>query len=261
MPQDYDNASASPHLSILGTPAVKQVDFQCIDRTFEDRRSIDTHHDVWPFQTHSSVIRRSPLVGTKASSCNAETLANAHSLHRKIPWRLSPTQKLRHRRRLRRVDNLVNVLDTALQRQQAAIASSSSAGSAPQGLSAQQAEAGSRFQAAGTAGAIAAANQSSSNTSTSTSTSKIPAGEKLPTHTAHGVQEPHPTRTLSEEAQLAGGTIKGILHWKASMPSETEMLPRDKYTIFDKKVRGFRKGVHKLPKWTRVSQRLNPPGF
>lgn len=39
------------------------------------------------------------------------------------------------------------------------------------------------------------------------------------------------------------------------------MLPRDKYTMFDRKARGYRKGVHKLPKWTRVSQRLNPPGF
>jgi hypothetical protein len=57
------------------------------------------------------------------------------------------------------------------------------------------------------------------------------------------------------------GTTKLIERWKAEMPTEAEMLPRDKYTMFDKKVRGYRKAVHKLPKWTRVSQRLNPPGF
>lgn len=55
--------------------------------------------------------------------------------------------------------------------------------------------------------------------------------------------------------------MKLLARWKTDMPTEGEMLPRDKYSIFDKKVRGYRKSVHKLPKWTRVSQRLNPPGF
>lgn len=85
------------------------------------------------------------------------------------------------------------------------------------------------------------------------------------------------------------------------------MLPKDKYTLFDKKEKTYRKGIHsmfvsalsllhslhggcenqvangldspfacllsseyarmlttfflELPKWTRVSQRVNPPGF
>lgn len=59
------------------------------------------------------------------------------------------------------------------------------------------------------------------------------------------------------------------------------MLAKDKYTIFDRKERKYRKGIHsmsrpdmevlafvyqadmitELPKWTRLSQRLNPPGF
>ena len=30
------------------------------------------------------------------------------------------------------------------------------------------------------------------------------------------------------------------------MPTEAEMLPRDKYSIFDRKVRGYRKGVHSM---------------
>lgn len=32
--------------------------------------------------------------------------------------------------------------------------------------------------------------------------------------------------------------------WKAEMPTEAEMRPKDKYTFFDKKEKGFRKGVH-----------------
>jgi len=65
---------------------------------------------------------------------------------------------------------------------------------------------------------------------------------------------------LSEHARHEG-TIKLIERWKAEMPTEQEMLPRDKYTMFDRKAKGYRKGIHKLPKWTRMSQRLNPPGF
>lgn len=71
------------------------------------------------------------------------------------------------------------------------------------------------------------------------------------------------------------------------MPREEEMLPKDKYTLFDKKEKSYRKSIHsmsisrsdgicrpggffdlilinlspELPKWTRVSQRVNPPGF
>lgn len=48
-----------------------------------------------------------------------------------------------------------------------------------------------------------------------------------------------------------------------SLPKENEMLPKgecsdgmllmaDKYTTFDPKARGYRKGIHKVPKWTKV---------
>ena len=84
-------------------------------------------------------------------------------------------------------------------------------------------------------------------------------GEMVPEFTEHGVQIPGAT-PLSTQASMQG-TIKLIERWKAEMPTEQEMLPKDKYTIFDKKERKYRKGIHKLPKWTRVSQRLNPPGF
>lgn len=71
----------------------------------------------------------------------------------------------------------------------------------------------------------------------------------------------YPSRTPLGDAARGAGTIKLIERWKTEMPTEQEMLPRDKYSMFDKKARGYRKGVHKLPKWTRLSQRLNPPGF
>ncbi|PSS28349.1 hypothetical protein M430DRAFT_94374 [Amorphotheca resinae ATCC 22711] len=58
-----------------------------------------------------------------------------------------------------------------------------------------------------------------------------------------------------------GITTKAVERWKEEMPIEQEMLPKDKYTIFDRKEKKYRKGIHKLPKWTRVSQRINPPGY
>ncbi|KAL9600022.1 MAG: hypothetical protein Q9179_003369 [Wetmoreana sp. 5 TL-2023] len=153
----------------------------------------------------------------------------------KIPWRLSAPQKARQRKRLRAVDSVVACVDTALKKQ--------------------------------------------------------------------------------------GSSMKDLERWKAEMPREEEMRPKDKYTIFDRKEKRYRKGIHsesdvrlllvlrhrrsgqgrceiagardkwrgriaiplqdyyicsggremrvdtdegfliELPKWTRVSQRLNPPGF
>ena len=82
-------------------------------------------------------------------------------------------------------------------------------------------------------------------------------------------------------------SIGNLERWKEEMPTEGEMRPKDKYTMFDRKEKNYRKGVHsesnivtgaergegyelmlkmvfplaELPKWTRVSQRINPPGF
>ncbi|KAH0495704.1 hypothetical protein TgHK011_009238 [Trichoderma gracile] len=67
--------------------------------------------------------------------------------------------------------------------------------------------------------------------------------------------------TLDAALAKKGQTLEAIERWKAEMPIEEEMLPRDKYTMFDRKEKKYRKGIHKLPKWTRVSQRVNPPGY
>ena len=95
--------------------------------------------------------------------------------------------------------------------------------------------------------------------------------------------------TVSNALRKNGAvTAKAVERWYSEMPREEEMLPKDKYTIFDRKEKKYRKGIHsthhlsaiteprmkrgprerltdtaliELPKWTRVSQRLNPPGF
>ena len=54
-------------------------------------------------------------------------------------------------------------------------------------------------------------------------------GEMVPEFTAHGVEVPG-GQFLSDEARTQG-TIKLIERWKAEMPTEQEMLPRDKYTM------------------------------
>lgn len=39
-------------------------------------------------------------------------------------------------------------------------------------------------------------------------------------------------------------TAKVLERWKAEMPREDQMKPKDKYTFFDRKEKGYRKGVH-----------------
>ncbi|KAI0029835.1 mitochondrial ribosomal protein L31 [Vararia minispora EC-137] len=46
-----------------------------------------------------------------------------------------------------------------------------------------------------------------------------------------------------------------------ALPKEHEMHPRDKYTIFHRHSPGYRKGFHKVPKFTRITHRVNPLGF
>ena len=52
-----------------------------------------------------------------------------------------------------------------------------------------------------------------------------------------------------------------LLNKPSIFPREFQMSPKDKYSVFDKKARGYRKGVHKVPKWTKLSLRTNPRYF
>ncbi|KAJ1994667.1 hypothetical protein H4R33_000184 [Dimargaris cristalligena] len=58
-----------------------------------------------------------------------------------------------------------------------------------------------------------------------------------------------------------GVTCKVLERFKA-MPKESEMLSRDKYTVFSRKHTHYRKGIHRVPKFTRVAlPRTTPEGF
>jgi len=41
-----------------------------------------------------------------------------------------------------------------------------------------------------------------------------------------------------------GQVSKSVERWKAEMPKEEEMVARDKYTVFDRKAKRYRKGIH-----------------
>ena len=86
--------------------------------------------------------------------------------NRKIPWRLSSRQKFRQRKRLRAVDQVVDTVAAALER--------------------------------------------------------------------NGMTQ-----------------VKAVQRWYDEMPREKEMLPKDKYTLYDRKEKTYRKGIH--------SKQTNPP--
>ncbi len=51
--------------------------------------------------------------------------------------------------------------------------------------------------------------------------------------------------TVSAALQRNGAvSAKAIDRWYSEMPREEEMLPKDKYTIFDRKEKRYRKGIH-----------------
>lgn len=50
--------------------------------------------------------------------------------------------------------------------------------------------------------------------------------------------------TLDKALKKQGETLKALDVWKETMPTEAEMLPKDKYTMFDRKEKRYRKGIH-----------------
>ncbi|KAF7338472.1 54S ribosomal protein L31, mitochondrial [Mycena venus] len=61
--------------------------------------------------------------------------------------------------------------------------------------------------------------------------------------------------------KLASGVHCHSLDRALEIPKEHEMAAKDKYTVFTPHAVGYRKGIHKVPKWTRITQRTNPKGF
>ncbi|KZS98948.1 60s ribosomal protein l31 [Sistotremastrum niveocremeum HHB9708] len=54
------------------------------------------------------------------------------------------------------------------------------------------------------------------------------------------------------ETVRASGVECASLAKALELPKESEMPARDKYTVFSPHVEGYRKGIHKVPKFTRV---------
>lgn len=52
--------------------------------------------------------------------------------------------------------------------------------------------------------------------------------------------------TVDAALSKKGETLEALERWKAEMPTEAEMLPRDKYTMFDRKAKRYRKGIHSM---------------
>ncbi|ORY79920.1 mitochondrial 54S ribosomal protein YmL31 [Protomyces lactucae-debilis] len=68
--------------------------------------------------------------------------------------------------------------------------------------------------------------------------------------------------TLHDSLGAAGETCKALSRAVAENIPESEMLPKNKYTVFARGSEGYRKGVHKVPKFTRISTpREGPRGF
>lgn len=205
--------------------------------------------DVRRIQTVSAALGRPSLVHTLSVAMKYP----ANTLSRKIPYRLSAPQKLRHRRRLRRVDNVVSVLDNALKRQAASITAASPFQDSrplpsrlPDQLEDQRertGEAAPEDLATTGEGQRILERDENAYLEARRHGRGPRQGEMIPEFTEDGVEQPS-GRLLSTQAQLQG-TIKLIERWKAEMPTEQEMLPRDKYTMFDKKEKKYRKGVHK----------------
>jgi len=63
------------------------------------------------------------------------------------------------------------------------------------------------------------------------------------------------------ETVRASGVQCASLTKCLELPKEHEMPAKDKYTIFSPHARGYRKGIHKVPKFTRLTLRTNPKGF
>lgn len=66
---------------------------------------------------------------------------------------------------------------------------------------------------------------------------------------------------VAEGLRLTGQRSNAVNKIMAQLPKESEMEPRDKYTIFSKKSKTYRKGAHRQPKWTKITNRTIPKGF
>lgn len=78
----------------------------------------------------------------------------------------------------------------------------------------------------------------------------------------HNIEEVYKSIILLENKKMNEKTgYKYIDFFKFNFPKENELSPKDKYTTFSKKSKNYRKDVHRVPKWTKKSFRINPKYF
>ncbi|KAG9305903.1 hypothetical protein G9A89_016555 [Geosiphon pyriformis] len=59
----------------------------------------------------------------------------------------------------------------------------------------------------------------------------------------------------------SGVKLKALEVVKQQTPRESEMSPRDKYTVFSRTHKNYRKSFHKVRHFTKVTMRQTPKGF
>ncbi|CEP63582.1 mitochondrial 54S ribosomal protein mL60 LALA0_S08e05886g [Lachancea lanzarotensis] len=86
---------------------------------------------------------------------------------------------------------------------------------------------------------------------------------RLGLHTARSMAKGASFETAVNSSKILKPRIKQlrVLNKNSLFPPEKQMSYRDKYTYFNKQAKQYRKGMHMLPKWTKVSQRRNPRFF
>lgn len=52
--------------------------------------------------------------------------------------------------------------------------------------------------------------------------------------------------TLDKALAKQGKTLPSVERWKTEMPTEEMMVAKDKYTMFDRKEKKYRKGIHSM---------------
>lgn len=52
--------------------------------------------------------------------------------------------------------------------------------------------------------------------------------------------------TLDKALAKQGKTLPSVERWKTEMPTEEMMVAKDKYTMFDRKEKRYRKGIHSM---------------
>ncbi|PRT52564.1 54S ribosomal protein L31, mitochondrial [Wickerhamiella sorbophila] len=67
--------------------------------------------------------------------------------------------------------------------------------------------------------------------------------------------------TVAKGLASEGLTIHKIVRFDKELPKESEMPAKDKYWIFNKTSINYRKGAHRQPKFTKVTNRVPPEGF